>query len=75
VDAVFIDAIVQVATVKQDFEVWLPKMRRGAPVLIAGHDFSPQWPGVVQAVHEQRAGGQEVILASDWMWWYWDQFT
>jgi len=74
VDAVFIDGCHLYDCVKQDFDVWLPKMRRGAPVLIAGHDFSPQWPGVVQAVHEERAGGQEVILASDWMWWYWDQF-
>merc|ERR1719487_2765987 len=29
---------------------------------IAGHDFSPQWPGVVRAVQEFRKNGQAVWL-------------
>mmetsp|Transcript_115404 Transcript_115404/g.327340 ORF Transcript_115404/g.327340 Transcript_115404/m.327340 type:complete len:231 (+) Transcript_115404:2-694(+) len=74
VDAVFIDGCHFYDCVKQDFELWMPKMRRGADVLVAGHDFSPQWPGVVQAVHEQRAGGGEVWLATDWMFWWFDRF-
>lgn len=74
VDAVFIDGCHLYNCVVEDLDIWLPKMRRGMPVLIAGHDFSPQWPGVVRAVHELRAGGREVNLASDWMWWYFDHY-
>lgn len=73
VDAIFIDGCHLYECVKSDFELWMPKMRRGHEVLVAGHDFSPQWPGVVRAVHERRAGGHEVNLATDWMWWWFEQ--
>mmetsp|Transcript_138545 Transcript_138545/g.430863 ORF Transcript_138545/g.430863 Transcript_138545/m.430863 type:complete len:441 (-) Transcript_138545:105-1427(-) len=73
VDAIFIDGCHLYDCVKSDFELWMPKMRRGREVLVAGHDFSPQWPGVVRAVHEQRAGGQEVHLSTDWMFWWFDE--
>uniref|UniRef100_A0A7S4PVN0 Methyltransferase domain-containing protein n=1 Tax=Alexandrium monilatum TaxID=311494 RepID=A0A7S4PVN0_9DINO len=73
VDAVFIDGCHLYDCVKKDFELWMPKMRRGREVLISGHDFSPQWPGVVQAVHEQRAGGHEVNLSTDWMYWWFEE--
>lgn len=75
VDAIFVDGCHLYDCVKQDFKLWLPKMRRNIPVLVAGHDFSPQWPGVVRAVHEQRVGGAEVFLASDWMYWWFDQYS
>lgn len=75
VDAVFVDGCHLYNCVQQDLELWLPKMRRGVPVLVAGHDFSPQWPGVVRAVHERRLGGEEVYLASDWMWWWWEEYA
>ena len=35
----------------------MPKLRTTAETLVAGHDFSPQWPGVVRAVQEQWLGG------------------
>ena len=35
---------------------------------MAGHDFSPQWPGVVRAVQEARTG-RDVTLGMDWMYW------
>jgi len=75
VDAIFIDGCHLYDCVKEDFDLWLPKLRRGHEVLVAGHDFSPQWPGVVRAVHEQRAGGQRVNLASDWMFWWFDNLS
>eukprot|EP00927_Polykrikos_kofoidii_P033183 TRINITY_DN2808_c0_g1_i1.p1 TRINITY_DN2808_c0_g1~~TRINITY_DN2808_c0_g1_i1.p1 ORF type:complete len:489 (-),score=88.80 TRINITY_DN2808_c0_g1_i1:41-1465(-) len=73
IDAVFIDGCHLYDCVKQDLELWLPKMRRGVDTLIAGHDFSPQWPGVVRAVHEMRDEGREVTLASDWMYWWFER--
>jgi len=72
VDAVFIDGCHLYDCVKEDFDAWLPKLRRDVVTLVAGHDFSPQWPGVVRAVHERR-GGREVHLASDWMYWWFQE--
>jgi len=72
VDAIFIDGCHLYECVRKDLELWMPKMRRGVETLVAGHDFSPMWPGVVRAVHEQRSG-QEVHLASDWMYWWFGQ--
>jgi len=74
VDAIFVDGCHLYDCVRSDLENWLPKMRRGLKVLVAGHDFSPQWPGVVQAVHEERRG-REVNLASDWMYWWFEQYN
>jgi len=70
VDALFVDGCHLYDCVRQDFDLWLPKLRRDAETLVAGHDFSPQWPGVVRAVHEQRPGGQVVNLGSDWLFWW-----
>lgn len=71
VDAVFVDGCHLYECVAQDLEAWVPKLRPGSGALLAGHDFSPQWPGVVRAVHERRGGGQRVFLGQDWTyWWY-----
>lgn len=75
VDAVFIDGCHLYECVQTDLATWRPKLRRDAPTLVCGHDFSPQWPGVVRAVHEQRVGGQEVQLGMDWMWWWFEGGT
>jgi len=72
VDAVFIDGCHLYECVQTDLATWRPKLRRDATTLVCGHDFSPQWPGVVRAVHEQRVGGQEVQLGMDWMWWWFE---
>lgn len=47
-DMVFIDAEHTYEGCKRDIEAWLPKTKK----IIAGHDYSPEWPGVVQAVTE-----------------------
>jgi len=67
-DFVFIDGCHLYECIHEDLTLWIPKVKPGG--IICGHDFSPQWPGVVRAVHEFR-GGQDVILGMDWMyWWY-----
>ena len=70
VDAVFIDGCHLYSCVKTDFQTWMPKLRNDAEVLVAGHDFSPQWPGVVQAVHEERTGQRDVTISTDWLFWW-----
>lgn len=50
IDFVFIDAGHEYGDVRRDIDAWLPKMRRGA--IFAGHDYTPEIPGVIQAVVE-----------------------
>jgi len=70
IDAIFVDGCHLYECVDSDLQIWLPKLS-GAGALVAGHDFSPQWPGVVRAVHEHRRDGQRVFLGMDWtFWWY-----
>lgn len=49
-DFVFIDAAHDYDNVKADIEAWFPKVKKGG--YIGGHDYSMDWPGVVQAVNE-----------------------
>ncbi|CAE6955826.1 unnamed protein product [Symbiodinium natans] len=70
IDAIFVDGCHLYECVDSDLQIWLPKLA-GAGALVAGHDFSPQWPGVVRAVHEHRLDSQRVYLGMDWtFWWY-----
>lgn len=49
VSMVFIDAGHEYEDCKTDIEAWLPKCSR----IIAGHDYSNEWPGVKKAVDEK----------------------
>jgi len=51
-DVVFIDMGHEYEEVREDIEVWYPKVKTGG--YIAGHDFS--FPGVSKAVHEKFSG-------------------
>ena len=62
-DLVFIDGDHSYQAVKQDILSWKKKVRPGG--ILAGHDYSPEFPGVVQAVDEclkdQLQLGEETI--------------
>ena len=49
-DFVFIDASHDYDNVKADILAWSPKVKPGG--ILAGHDMTPVWPGVVKAVNE-----------------------
>ena len=49
-DFVFIDANHSYEFVKDDIKHWYPKVKKGG--ILAGHDYIPAWPGVIQAVNE-----------------------
>jgi hypothetical protein len=49
-DFVFLDGDHRHDAVAADIRAWMPKVKKGG--LICGHDFTPGWPGVVQAVKE-----------------------
>jgi hypothetical protein len=52
-DAVFLDADHALESVRNDIRAWWPKVRVGG--VLAGHDYTPEIPGVVQAVTEAFA--------------------
>jgi hypothetical protein len=59
-DMVFLDADHTYEGCKSDIEAWLPKTNK----VIAGHDYSPGWPGVIQAVQEKF--GEVKTMGSIW---------
>ena len=49
-DMVYIDAKHDYQTVERDLKSWDKKVKPGG--FICGHDYNPEWPGVVRAVDE-----------------------
>ncbi len=50
IDIVFIDLTHTYESVKEDIQLWLPKVKFGG--ILSGHDYEPSWGGVVRAVDE-----------------------
>lgn len=50
IDAIFIDAGHSYESVKMDISKWYPKMKKSS--IMAGHDYTSSWPGVIKAVDE-----------------------
>jgi len=65
-DVVFIDMEHTYEAVKNDIEIWLPKIKIGG--YLAGHDYSNDWPGVIKAVNE--IFGRENIIQMGDCWIY-----
>ncbi len=61
---VWIDAVHDYSHCKEDIAAWLPLIRPGG--MIGGHDHTPSWPGVEQAVREAFPDGYEV-RGSSWL--------
>ena len=57
-DAVFIDADHSYEAVKLDIKNWMPKIRKGG--ILAGHDYSSAWLGVIRAVDEIFPEAQKI---------------
>ena len=61
IDLVYIDADHDYESVKQDLNVWFPKVKTGG--FITGHDYSKKfWGGVVQAVDELVCSISNLVL-------------
>lgn len=65
-DTVFIDACHDYECVKDDINRWIKKVKSGG--ILAGHDYTSYWPGVVMAVNETL--GKNNILEKDQCWLY-----
>jgi hypothetical protein len=64
-DLVFIDGNHDYEFVKEDIELWLPKLRPGG--ILAGHDYE-RFSGVKSAVHELL--GNDISIKKDDVWLY-----
>jgi len=70
-DLVFIDGAHDYESVSEDLKAWWPKIRAGG--VMAGHDFSMSFPGLMRAVLEFVSllpGRTEVYLDADYSFWF-----
>jgi hypothetical protein len=58
VDLVFIDGDHSYDQCRADIEAWRPKVKRGGAIL--GHDYGPDYPGVIRAVADVLGGPDEI---------------
>lgn len=66
-DFVFIDAAHDYENVKNDIELWYPKVKSGG--VLAGHDYEPTWKGLIQAVDEFILNNQyKLTIQSEYCW-------
>ena len=63
-DFVYIDACHEYEAALADIKAWLPKISPGG--IIAGHDYQPDYFGVIKAVQEVFVGRQNV---AEYNWW------
>jgi predicted O-methyltransferase YrrM len=65
IDFIYIDGNHSYKSLKKDFELFLPKLKKGG--IIAGHDYDPNaWPEVIKAIHEEV--GEPDIIFNDSSW-------
>jgi hypothetical protein len=64
-DFVYIDAIHTYEVVRRSIELWEPKVKMNG--VIAGHDYSDIWPGVMQAVNEVYGAPDQTFEDSSWV--------
>jgi len=67
-DFVYLDARHDYMSIKEDINLWYPKVKNGG--IFSGHDYDLQHPGVVSAVHEfiNEHGIDLTIFAEDQIW-------
>lgn len=65
VDLVYIDGDHSYQAVNKDIELYLPKIKQGG--ILAGHDYSKSWPGVVKAVDERLGSPDAIFKDTSWM--------
>jgi hypothetical protein len=64
-DLVYIDAAHDYRSVQSDIHAWTPKVKPGG--FVAGHDYTPKTPGVIQAVRESFAQPMTLFADGSWM--------
>jgi len=68
VDLVFVDADHSEAGASADLALWAPRVRPGG--VVAGHDYSRKFMGVVQAAHAALPPNRTFHLGPDMVYWW-----
>lgn len=64
INFIYIDGNHQYSSVKQDIEIWLPKIKFGG--FLSGHDFS--WPSVQKAIQDTfNKSPNQIFIDSSWV--------
>ena len=63
-DFVFVDASHKYGCVRNDLRLWWPKVRAGG--WFGGHDYSVEYPGVLNAVNEKF--GNRISVSNSCIW-------
>jgi Methyltransferase domain len=63
-DMVYIDALHTYDVVRRSIDLWQPRLK--ADGVMAGHDYSVYWPGVMQAVNEAYGAPDRTFEDSSW---------
>ena len=66
-DFVYIDGDHSYEQCKKDIINYLPLVRSGG--IFGGHDYTPDWPGVIKAVNELLADKFKINFGTDLTWW------
>jgi len=64
-DFAYIDGNHAYNAVLADIAAWRPKIRPGG--FLGGHDLSPAYPGVAQALLDSRLGWRHVFVDTSWL--------
>jgi len=64
IDAIYIDGVHNYQSVKADILAWKPKLKNGG--ILAGHDYGPHAPGVIDAVNELLGTPAEIYGETTW---------
>jgi predicted O-methyltransferase YrrM len=65
-DVVFIDMDHEYESVNKDIDLWFPKVKKNG--IIAGHDYSGGWPGVIRAVDEHFGKSNITKMGQCWIY-------
>jgi hypothetical protein len=65
VDAVYLDGCHTYEAIKKDLQFWLPRCK----LAICGHDYTSNWPGVVEAVDELIGTPDLLFCDGSWIKW------
>lgn len=65
VDVAYLDGCHTYEAVLADIDFWLPRCK----LAICGHDYTPNWPGVVKAVDETFGKPDHVFEDNSWVKW------
>lgn len=67
-DWIFIDANHEYEYIKENLELWTPKVKVGG--LVSGHDYGNKWEGIKKAVDEAIPKEKLNIKEECYVWWY-----